>query len=82
MMHLQTPHDVQPGQYSEAVLIARQTCARIFAQGGTPADALAAFGLGADLAGRDGDAAGTAGWPRTVDRIAAALCVTPQNRAA
>ena len=76
MMHIQTPHDVQPAQYSEALLIARQSCARIFARGGTPSDALQAFGLGpCTEEAKDG-------WPRTVDRIAAAICAKAQKRAA
>lgn len=46
---------------------ARQSCARVFRQGGSPMDALAVFGLA------HGDKS-KADWGRTVERIAHALC--------
>jgi hypothetical protein len=62
-----------PLQWSAAVGYARQACARIFRDGGTPADALAAFGLAAPAARLD--------WSVAVDRIAELLC-TPRLNAA
>jgi hypothetical protein len=63
----------------QAVAIARQSCARIFRDGGAPGDALAAFGL----AGADD---GALDWRRTVDLIAAGLSAStvsaPARRAA
>lgn len=35
-----SPHNVNPLQWHQAIGIARQTCARVFRDGGTPADAL------------------------------------------
>jgi hypothetical protein len=55
-----------PVLWQQSVAIARQACARIFRDGGAPADALAAFGL----AGADGD---VRDWGQTVDLIATAV---------
>lgn len=69
------PDHVNPLQWHQAQGIARQSCARFFRDGGTPADALQAFGFAADdLADAD--------WSRAVDRIAASLCAQPVRRAA
>ncbi|MBI1386514.1 MAG: hypothetical protein GC150_16525 [Rhizobiales bacterium] len=58
-------HD--PAQWNQAVGYARLMCARIFRDGGSPADALAAFGVrGRQKARTD--------WSAAVDDIAAALC--------
>ena len=62
-----------PVQWSQAMGYARQACARIFRDGGTPADALAAFGLPAREALAD--------WNIAVERIAQILC-TPRLSAA
>ncbi len=43
-----SPHHVNPLQWHQAVGVARQSCARFFRDGGTPADALGAFGVAAD----------------------------------
>ncbi len=59
-----------PLQWSAAVGYARQACARIFRDGGKPADALAAFGLVAPVGRLD--------WSVAVDRVAALLCA-PRN---
>jgi hypothetical protein len=60
-------------QWEQAVGYARQACARIFRDGGSPRAALSAFGLGA---------ADAADWSTAVDRIAVALCRAPQRKAA
>ena len=55
-------HHVNPLQWHQAVGVARQSCARFFRDGGTPADALLAFGLRPTSAAED--------WSRAVDAIA------------
>jgi putative protein kinase ArgK-like GTPase of G3E family len=58
------PRHINSVQWEQAVGYARQACARIFRDGGSPTTALKAFGLT--------DAGGT-GWSTAVDRIAQAL---------
>jgi len=65
--NMNRPHHVNPARWSDAMGYARQSCARVFRQGGSPMDALAAFGLA------HGDKS-KADWGRTVERIAHALC--------
>lgn len=67
------PDYVNPLQWQPAVGIARQICADVFRDGGTPADALAAFGL----ATADGVT-----WSRAVDLIAEQLCLHQDRTAA
>jgi hypothetical protein len=55
-------------QWEQAIGYARQACARIFCDGGSPRAALSAFGL---------SVADSADWSATVDRIALALCSRP-----
>lgn len=70
-----TPDHVNPVQWQQAQGIARQTCARFFRDGGTPEDALSAFGLSAgETSALD--------WSRAVDAIAQTLCSAPVRRAA
>ena len=59
-------------QWEQAIGCARSACARIFRDGGNPAAALGAFGLGA---------CEHADWSTAVERIALTLC-TPQQRKA
>ena len=40
-----SPRYINPVQWQQSIGYARQACARLFRDGGTPADALAAFGL-------------------------------------
>lgn len=69
-----TPRHINSVQWQQAMGYARQACARIFRDGGSPADALGAFGLGsADPA---------ADWSIAVDRVAQSLCVTGLRKAA
>jgi hypothetical protein len=59
-------------QWEQAVGYARQACARIFRDGGSPRAALAAFGV-------KGEAAD---WSTAVERIALVLCAAPRRKAA
>ena len=69
-----SPRHVNPMQWQQAMGYARQACARIFRDGGTPADACRAFGLGAPDPAAD--------WSIAVDRIAQSLCATGVRKAA
>lgn len=42
------PHYVNPSQWQQNVGFARDACAQIFRDGGSPADAMKAFGLDAE----------------------------------
>ena len=66
------PHNINPVQYSQALGYARQACARIFRDGGHPADALRAFKI----------TQATDDWSVAVERIAQMLCVAPVRKAA
>lgn len=70
-----TPDHINPIQWNQASSIARQSCARFFRDGGTPADAMRAFGL------TPGEA-GAAQWDKAVESIAQVLCAAPMRRAA
>jgi hypothetical protein len=59
---------INPLQWHQAIGLARQSCARIFRDGGTPADALAAFGLARASGERSAD------WSKVVEIIAEGLC--------
>jgi hypothetical protein len=67
------PDHLNPIQWHQAIAVSRQTCARVFRDGGTATDALATFGLTADDA---------ITWEKAVDHIAAELCAHPMARAA
>lgn len=60
-----TPHNVNPAQWQQNVGFAREACAQVFRDGGTPADAMKAFGLDATAMALD--------WSVVVDRIAQSL---------
>lgn len=70
-----SPDHVNPLQWHQAIGFARQSCARVFRDGGSPADALSAFGLACD-------AASPADWDKAVAAIAALLCAQPRRLAA
>jgi hypothetical protein len=72
-----SPHHINSAQWQQAMGYARQACARIFRDGGTPAEACRAFGLAADLA-----AEAAADWSVAVDRIAQVLCTPALRKAA
>jgi hypothetical protein len=61
------PERMNPLQWHPAIGVARQTCARVFRDGGTPADALALFGIQAG-------SSETVTWSRAVELIADHLC--------
>lgn len=66
---------INPHQMSYATGVARQTCARVFRDGGSPVDALEMFGLAGS--------SDTTDWSTAVEMIAAALCSrSPVQRAA
>ena len=69
-----TPNQINPAQWQHAMLVARQTCARIFRDGGAPTDALEAFGVAFDDTSCD--------WQQAVETIAHALCTQPTKCAA
>ena len=70
-----TPEHINPLQWHQSMGYARQSCARIFRDGGTPADALRAFGL-------TSEASCKSDWDKVVEAIAVALCATPMRQAA
>jgi hypothetical protein len=70
-----TPEQMNPMQWHQAQGVARQSCARFFRDGGTPADALRAFGITTEIEVN-------ADWSRAVDAIAQTLCASPVRRAA
>lgn len=68
------PDHISPVQWSQAMGVARQVCARIFRDGGSPTDALTAFGM---------DPPGSVvGWDQAVERLALEICREPVRRAA
>ncbi len=69
-----TPTEINPEQWQHAIGVARQTCARIFRDGGSPTDALEAFGVVLPDASSD--------WKSAVETIAQALCAQTMKRAA
>ncbi|MGD9785858.1 MAG: hypothetical protein AB7E80_09180 [Hyphomicrobiaceae bacterium] len=75
-MNLSTPQNINPAQWHQAMGVARQSCARVFRDGGTPVDALDAFGLSGKQQSRDAD------WDCAVEAIAQMLCRQPALRAA
>ena len=68
------PRHINPLQWNEAVGYARAVCARILRDGGSPAEAVRAFGVTMVDAAPD--------WSTAVDRIALALCAAPARKAA
>ncbi len=67
------PDHLNPIQWHQALAVSRQACARVFRDGGTPAEALAAFDLEPD---------GDANWEKAVELVAEKLCAHPMARAA
>jgi hypothetical protein len=68
------PRHINPLQWQQSIGQARSVCARVFRDGGRPADAVTAIGL--DPPNSDID------WSVAVDRIAHALCVPVLRKAA
>ena len=69
-----SPRYINPMQWQQAMGYARQVCARIFRDGGNPADAVRAFGLPTSDPATD--------WSIAVDRIAQSLCAPALRKAA
>jgi hypothetical protein len=69
-----SPRHINPMQWQQAMGYARQACARIFRDGGTPAEAVRAFGLTPANSATD--------WSIAVDRIAQSLCAPALRKAA
>ena len=68
----EAPAHINPLQWHQSLGFARQACARIFRDGGSPDDALTAFRV----------EAGTSDWSVAVERIAQSLCASPLRKAA
>jgi len=69
------PSNISPVQWDQAIGLARQTCARIFRDGGSPSDALALYRLNAP--------AKALTWDRAISLIAESQCAAVrQPRAA
>ncbi len=68
-----SPHHINSVQWQQSVGYARQACARIFRDGGSPAEACRTFGVTGEPA---------ADWSIAVDRIALALCAPTLRKAA
>lgn len=66
---------INPALWQQSLGLARQSCARIFRDGGKPEDALSAFGIGCE-AGR------TVDWFKAVEMVAIAISAAPTKRAA
>jgi hypothetical protein len=66
------PDHVNPIQWQQAVGVARQISARVFRDGGTPAEALASVG---------GQSDSEMTWEKAVDLMAAELCIHPLSQA-
>jgi hypothetical protein len=71
-----SPEYVDTMQWHQTLGYARQVCARVFRDGGAPADALGAFGLARYVEKADGD------WSKAVEIIAEAMCAPASKRAA
>jgi len=69
-----SPNHINPVQWQQAMGYARQACARIFRDGGTPAEAIRVFGFNA--------ADPAADWSIAVNRIAQSLCASTVRKAA
>jgi hypothetical protein len=68
------PRNVHPRRWHEALAVARETCARFFADGRSPVDAVRAFGLATS---------GAADWAHAVNLIAELHCAPmPARRVA
>ena len=67
------PNHLNPIQWHQALAVSRQTCARVFRDGGTAVEALASFGI---------NGAKDVNWDKAVDMIADELCAHTMARAA
>jgi hypothetical protein len=65
MSNVLEPRHVHPGQWHQAIALAREVCGRYFADGRSPADAVRAHGLAPSDA---------TGWAGAVNAVAEVLC--------
>jgi hypothetical protein len=65
------PRHVRPQQWRQAIDVARETCARLFADGRSPADAVRAHGLAPS---------GFVDWRHAVNVIAEVHCAPAESR--
>jgi hypothetical protein len=70
-----SPGHINALQWDHAQSIARQTCARIFREGGQPEDALQEFDLKSSQTSK-------LGWGRAVELITESMCQLPLKIAA
>lgn len=70
-----SPDHINPLHWHQSLGVARQACAHIFRDGGSPTDALAAFGVSS----KDED---NTDWSRVVPVIAEILCKGPSKKRA
>lgn len=63
-----SPTHINPIQWHHALAVSRQACARVFRDGGTPGEAVAAFGIVVPE---------QISWEKAVDQIANELCAHP-----
>lgn len=68
------PDHINPFVWHQSLGVARHSCARIFRDGGTAADAVRAFGIKAGVKASD--------WKRAVEVIAEVIARGPVRRAA
>lgn len=67
------PAHIDPLHWHQSLGVARQACARIFRDGGSPAEAVEAFGVKLES---------PCDWSKAVEAIAEALAAAPMRRAA
>lgn len=65
---MSTPKNISPVQWQQAMGLARQSCARIYRDGGNASEAMRSFGLG-------GRAHKRVDWDAAVRTIALRLCM-------
>jgi hypothetical protein len=70
-----TPNHINSVQWTQAIGYSRQACARVFRDGGSCVDALAAFGI-------ETDDVASSEWARAIDLIATCVCKRPLALAA
>jgi hypothetical protein len=66
------PTNINPVHWNQSLGVARQACAHIFRDGGSPSDALAAFGIAAEKDQPE--------WSTVVPVIAEILCTGPSKK--
>jgi hypothetical protein len=65
------PRHVRPQQWRQAIDVSRETCARFFRGGRSPADAVRAYGI---------PASGSATWVHAINVIAEIHCAPAESR--